>query len=36
VPPAEVLAYVVLAAALVLLGGRALFGRLQGELAVVV
>jgi lipopolysaccharide transport system permease protein len=36
VPPAEVLAYVALAAALVLLGGRALFGRLQGELAVVV
>jgi lipopolysaccharide transport system permease protein len=36
VPPAQVLAYVVLAAALVLLGGRALFGRLQGELAVVV
>jgi lipopolysaccharide transport system permease protein len=36
VPPAQVLGYVVLAAALALLGGRALFRRLQGELAVVV
>ena len=36
VPPAAELAYVVLAAALMLLGGRALFRRLQGELAVVV
>ena len=36
VPDAAVLAYVLLAAALALLGGRALFARMQGELAVVV
>ncbi|MGH2899131.1 MAG: ABC transporter permease [Solirubrobacteraceae bacterium] len=36
VPSAAELSYVVLAAALMLLGARALFGRLQGELAVVV
>jgi lipopolysaccharide transport system permease protein len=36
VPGAAELAYVVLAAALALAGGRALFRRLQGELAVVV
>jgi lipopolysaccharide transport system permease protein len=35
-PSGEELAYVVLAAALALLGGHALFQRLQGELAVVV
>ena len=35
-PDAAQLAYVVIAAALVLLAGRALFARLQGELAVVV
>jgi len=36
VPAAPELAYVVIAAALALLGGRALFRRMQGELAVVV
>jgi len=36
VPDARVLAYIVIAAALALSGGRALFARLQGELAVVV
>jgi ABC-type polysaccharide/polyol phosphate export permease len=36
VPDAAVLAYIVVAAAVALLGGRALFRRLQGELAVVV
>ena len=36
VPSAAELAYVVVVAALVLVAGRALFGRLQGELAVVV
>ena len=36
VPSAATLAYVLVAGAVALLGGRALFGRLQGELAVVV
>ena len=36
VPEASVLAYVAAASAIMLLGGRALFRRMQGELAVVV
>ncbi len=36
VPQASDLAYVLIASALALLGGRALFARMQGELAVVV